>query len=392
LSYPRRKLPLGSARLDRTNPEQVPFFLRIDHGQAAAAALLPPAMRVIIMMKRYAAALLGAVCAAGMTGAATARDQIRIVGSSTVFPFTSTVVERFSQAGKFGALILESTGTGGGMKLFCGGIGADHPDATGASRAMKASEFDSCKKNGVEQITELVIGYDGLSFAQSKKGPEVKLTKVQLFSALAKEVEVKGQVVPNPYKTWKDIDASLPAIKIEVLGPPPTSGTRDAWVELVMEAGCNEFASIKGLAKERKDAVCKTMREDGAFIEAGENDNVIVQRLQANPNMFGIFGYSFLEENIDKLRGVTVNGVEPKYETIASGAYTVSRPLYVYFKNQHFGVVPGMKEFLAEYASERAMGEDGYLADKGLVPLPADKRKGAVQAALKLTPMPKPAS
>ncbi len=342
--------------------------------------------------KLVLAAVLGAVSIVGLAGAAAARDQIRIVGSSTVFPFTSTVVERFGQTTKFGAPILESTGTGGGMKLFCSGIGADFPDATGASRAMKASEFDSCQKNGVEQITELVIGYDGLTFTQSKKGTQINITKAQLFAALAKEVEKNGQIVPNPNKTWKDVDPSLPAIEIEVLGPPPTSGTRDAWVELVMDVGCKEFPAIKALDATRHSAVCKTMREDGAFIEAGENDNVIVQRLVANPNAFGIFGYSFLEENLDKLHGVPVNGIEPKYETIASGQYPVSRPLFVYFKNQHFGVIPGLKEFLAEYASERAMGDDGYLGDKGLVPLPADKRKAAEQAALKMTPMAKPAS
>ncbi|AUN30229.1 substrate-binding domain-containing protein [Niveispirillum cyanobacteriorum] len=342
--------------------------------------------------KLVLAAVLGAVSFVGLAGAAAARDQIRIVGSSTVFPFTSTVVERFGQTTKFGAPILESTGTGGGMKLFCSGIGADFPDATGASRAMKASEYDTCQKNGVEQITELVIGYDGLTFTQSKKGNQISITKAQLFAALAKEVEVNGQIVRNPHKTWKDVDASLPAIEIEVLGPPPTSGTRDAWVELVMESGCKEFPAIKALDATRHAAVCKTMREDGAFIEAGENDNVIVQRLIANPNAFGIFGYSFLEENLDKLHGVPVNGIEPKYETIASGQYPVSRPLFVYFKNQHFGVIPGLKEFLGEYASERAMGDDGYLADKGLVPLPADKRKASEQAALKLTPMAKPAS
>ncbi|QJE74879.1 phosphate ABC transporter substrate-binding protein [Aerophototrophica crusticola] len=327
-----------------------------------------------------------------MSGAAAARDQIRIVGSSTVFPFSSTVVERFAQGGKFKAPILESTGTGGGFRLFCTGIGADTPDATGASRAMKASEFDTCQKNGVEGITELVIGFDGLTISQNKNGPKIALTKAQLFQALAKEVEANGQVVANPYKTWDQIDPSLPKVQIEVLGPPPTSGTRDAWVELVMEAGCKEFPAIKALDKARHDAVCKTMREDGAFIEAGENDNVIVQRLEGNPNAFGIFGYSFLEENVDKLRGVPVGGVEPKYETIASGQYPVSRPLFVYFKNQHMGVIPGLKEFLAEYASERAMGDDGYLADKGLVPLPDDKRKAAEQSALKMSPMAKPAS
>ncbi|MBP7340150.1 PstS family phosphate ABC transporter substrate-binding protein [Niveispirillum sp.] len=336
--------------------------------------------------------MIGMACVLGVAGAASARDQIRIVGSSTVFPFTSTVVERFSQTSKFGAPILESTGTGGGMKLFCSGVGTDFPDATGASRAMKASEFDSCQKNGVSQVTELIIGYDGLTISQSKKGTPINLTKAQLFNALAKEVEVNGQIVTNPYKKWSDIDKSLPAIEIEIMGPPPTSGTRDAWVELVMETGCKEFPTIKNLDKARHDTVCKTMREDGLFIEAGENDNVIVQRLETNPKAFGIFGYSFLEENVDKLRGVPVNGVEPTYDTIAGQTYPVARPLFMYFKNQHVGVVPGLKEFLAEYASERAMGDEGYLADKGLVPLPDAKRKASEAAALKLTPMAKPAS
>lgn len=342
--------------------------------------------------KLVLAAVLGAVSAVGLAGAAAARDQIRIVGSSTVFPFTSTVVERFGQTTKFGAPILESTGTGGGMKLFCSGVGADFPDATGASRAMKASEFDTCQKNGVEQITELVIGYDGIGFVHSKKGADISLTKAQLFQAVAKEVEVNGQIVPNPYKKWSDIDKSLPADDIEVLGPPPTSGTRDAWVELVMEAGCKEFPAIKALEKARHEAVCKTVREDGAYIEAGENDNVIVQRLEANPKAYGIFGYSYLEENQDKLKGVPVNGIAPTYETIASQEYPISRPLFMYFKNQHMGVIPGLKDFLAEYASERAMGGEGYLADKGLIPLPDAKRKASEQAALKLTPMAKPAS
>lgn len=342
--------------------------------------------------KKLALAVATMASIVAMTGVAEAREQIRIVGSSTVFPFTSTVVERFSQTSKFPAPILESTGTGGGMRLFCTGIGSELPDATGASRPMKASEFDTCQKNGVEQITELVIGYDGITFSQSKKGIQANFTRAQLFQALAKEVEVGGQIVANPYKKWNEIDPSLPAVEIEVLGPPPTSGTRDAWVELVMNTGCEEFPAIKALTGARKTAVCATMREDGAFIEAGENDNLIVQRLDANPAAFGIFGYSFLEENLDKLHGAAVNGVEPKYETISTLKYSVSRPLFVYFKNQHMGVIPGLKEFLTEYASERAMGADGYLADKSLIPLPEDKRKAAEAVALKLTPMARPAS
>lgn len=338
------------------------------------------------------AAVLGAASLVAMTGVAHARDQIRIVGSSTVFPFTSTVVERFGQTTKFPAPILESTGTGGGMRLFCGGVGAAHPDATGASRKMKAGEFDSCQKNGVEQITELLIGFDGLTVAQSKKGPEIQVTKAQLFQALAKEVEVNGQIVANPYKSWNQIDPSLPNVQIEVMGPPPTSGTRDAFVELVMDVGCEEFPAIAGLGKDRKTAVCRTMREDGAFVEAGENDNLIVQRLNASPNTFGIFGYSFLEENTDTIRSVAVNGVHPNEDTIASGEYAVSRPLYMYFKNQHVGVIPGLQEFIAEYASDRAIGSDGYLLDKGLIPLSADRLKATQEAVRKLAPMDKPTS
>ena len=344
------------------------------------------------MKKLALAAVLATASTVALVGTAQAREQIRIVGSSTVFPFTATVVERFGQTAKFPAPILESTGTGGGMKLFCAGVGAENPDITGASRAMKASEFTTCKKNGVEAVTEIKIGYDGIAFAQSKKSKPVNLTKTQLFQALAKEVEVNGQIVANPYKKWSDIDASLPGTAIEVLGPPPTSGTRDAWVELVMEEGCKEFPAIKNLAKDRHAAVCKTMREDGAFIEAGENDNLIVQRLEANPNAFGIFGYSFLEENTDKVQGANVGGVAPTYETIASGQYPISRPLFVYVKNQHVGVIPGLKEFVAEYTSERSMGDEGYLADKGLVALPKEELSKVQNAAKSLTPMNAPAS
>lgn len=338
------------------------------------------------------AAVLGAVSLVAMSGAAAARDQIRIVGSSTVFPFSSTVVERFGQTSKFKAPILESTGTGGGFRLFCGGVGADTPDVTGASRAIKASEFDTCAKNGVEGITEIKIGFDGIAFAHSKARPSFDMTKAELFQALAKEVEVNGQVVANPYKTWNQINPKFPSTQIEVLGPPPTSGTRDAWVELVMEAGCKEFPAIKALDKARHDAVCKTMREDGAFIEAGENDNLIVQRLEANPNAFGIFGFSFLEENLDKVAGNSIGGVTPNYDTIASGKYPVSRPLFVYVKNQHVGVIPGLKEFVAEYTSDRAMGKDGYLEDKGIISLPKEELAKVQGAAKSLTPMSKPAS
>lgn len=309
-----------------------------------------------------------------LAGAAEARDQIRIVGSSTVFPYTQAVAEEFANQTGMAAPVVESTGTGGGMKIFCQGVGASHADITGASRAMKASEFENCQKNGVTDITEVLIGYDGLSFAVSRNGKTFDVTKAQLFQALAAEVEVDGKVVANPYMKWNEIDPSLPDTAIQVFGPPPTSGTRDAWVELVMEEGCQDFPAIKALDDDRHDAVCQRMRTDGPFIEAGENDNLIVQRLESDPNAYGIFGYSFLYENQDKLVGLPVEGVEPSIDAIADGSYKISRPLFFYIKNAHRGVIPGLDDFVAEYTTEAAMGEGGYLSERGLVPLSEDRR------------------
>lgn len=319
---------------------------------------------------------------AAVTGAqAQTRDQIRIVGSSTVFPYTQAVAEQFAAATGGAAPVVESTGTGGGMQIFCGGVGVDHPDITGASRAMKKSEFELCATNGVDSVTEVLIGYDGLSIAHSQQGPELNLTKAQIFQALASEVEVNGEIVANPYKNWNEIDPSLPAAPITVFGPPPTSGTRDAFVELVMHPGCDAFEAIKALEKDRKAEVCERMRQDGPFIEAGENDNLIVQRLNADTNAVGIFGYSFLYENSDTLKAVAVDGVLPSTETIADGSYAVSRPLYFYVKNAHKGVIPGLNEFVTEYVSEASFGEGGYLSERGLIPLAADQRD-AIRAAV----------
>ncbi|MER2529192.1 MAG: PstS family phosphate ABC transporter substrate-binding protein [Candidatus Competibacter denitrificans] len=313
----------------------------------------------------------------------SARDYISIVGSSTVYPFTTAVAEQFGKAkanANFKTPKVESTGTGGGFKLFCGGVGVQHPDISNASRAIKKSEIETCAKNGVTEIVEINIGFDGIVLASSKKNKPMPLTIKDLWLALAKEVPdpESGKLVMNNFKTWKDINAALPANKIEVLGPPPTSGTRDAFVELVMDHGCKEFPAIKELEKadeKKAKATCQTIREDGAFIEAGENDNLIVNKLVANPNALGIFGYSFLEENLDKIQGETINGVAPSFETIADGKYPVSRPLFVYAKKAHVGVIPGIKEFIAEFTSEKAMGDEGYLARKGLIPLPNAKRK-----------------
>ncbi|MCF3973298.1 PstS family phosphate ABC transporter substrate-binding protein [Paracoccus salsus] len=320
-----------------------------------------------------------AVIAASAT-AASARDQIRIVGSSTVFPYTQAVAEEFSNQTGASAPIVESTGTGGGMQIFCGGIGEGHPDLTGASRAMKKSEFDLCAGNGVTDISEAMIGYDGLAIAVSRANEsDWDLTLGQVFLALAAEVPQDGAMVPNPYTKWSEIDGSLPDTEIVVLGPPPTSGTRDAFVELAMHAGCESLEEVEKIAEDsgNDDWVnenCSRMRTDGPFIEAGENDNLIVQRLNSDPNALGIFGYSFLYENTDTLKGVKLNGVEVAMETIASGDYPLSRPLFFYVKNAHRGVIPNLQEFVEEYMSENALGPRGYLAERGLVALPDEER------------------
>lgn len=311
--------------------------------------------------------------------AAQARDQIRIVGSSTVYPFATVVAEQFGKTTSFKTPVIESTGSGGGLKLFCSGVGVEHPDITNASRRIKKSEIETCAKNGVNDITEIKIGYDGIVFANSKAAPQMSISRKQLYMALAKTVsDGKGGLIDNPYKMWSDIDKSLPKTKIEVLGPPPTSGTRDAFVELVMEEGCDEFADIKALKKADKNkhkAVCQGVREDGAYIEAGENDVLIVRKLEANKDAFGIFGFSFLDQNADKIQGSKVDGKAPNFEDIADGSYVVSRPLYFYVKGAHVGKVPGIKEYVAEFTSEKAWGTDGYLASKGLIPMPDAERK-----------------
>jgi phosphate transport system substrate-binding protein len=333
-----------------------------------------------------------AVLALGATAAfAQTRDQIRIVGSSTVFPYTQAVAEQFAASTGGAAPVAESTGTGGGFKVFCEGVGADFADITGASRAMKKSEYDLCVENGVDNITEVLIGYDGLSIAHAIDAPELNLTKAQIFQALASEVEVDGQIVANPYKNWNEIDPSFPASPITVFGPPPTSGTRDAFVELVMLEGCAEFPAIEALDDTRKEEVCERMRQDGPFVEAGENDNLIVQRLQADHNALGIFGYSFLFENSDSLKAVGVDGVVPNAESIADGSYGVSRPLFIYIKNAHRGVIPGLEEFVAEYVSEASIGEGGYLSERGLIVLPAEELAAVAEAATSGAAMAAPA-
>jgi phosphate transport system substrate-binding protein len=327
--------------------------------------------------------ILAAVSAvvASPAWAQSARDYISVVGSSTVFPFTSTVAEQFGRGSRFKTPKVESTGTGGGMKLFCSGVGVQHPDVTNASRRMKASELADCRKNGVNDVIEIKIGFDGIVVANAKASPLYKLTRKDIYLALAKQVPdpaAPSKLVPNPYKTWKEVNPALPAVRIEVLGPPPTSGTRDSFIEQVLEPGCSAFAWIKSLKdvdERRFKQVCTTIREDGVFVEAGENDNLIVQKLAANRDALGVFGYSFLEENTNVLHGSMIEGVAPDFETIASGEYPVSRAMFIYAKKAHVGVIPGMKEFIAEFTSEKAFGEDGYLVDKGLVPAPKAERE-----------------
>jgi len=331
-------------------------------------------------MKSISMALVAALAVSAFAATdASARDQIRIVGSSTVYPFATVVAERFGKSSSFKTPVIESTGSGGGLKLFCAGVGDQHPDITNASRAIKSSEVEKCKKNGVTSVTEVKIGYDGIVIANSKAAPQMVVTRKQLFLALAKDVPAgEGKTQPNPNKMWSDVDPSLPKVKIEVLGPPPTSGTRDAFVELVMDHGCDSFAWIKAMKKTDKKmhkAICNGIREDGGYIEAGENDVLIVKKLEANPNAFGIFGFSFLDQNADKIQGSKVEGQEPTFDAIADGSYPVSRPLFFYVKNAHVGKVPGIKEYLAEFTSDKAWGNDGYLADKGLIPMPEAERK-----------------
>ncbi|MGQ9424763.1 PstS family phosphate ABC transporter substrate-binding protein [Gilvimarinus sp. F26214L] len=312
---------------------------------------------------------------------AQGRDYISIVGSSTVYPFSTVVAERFGRGSQFKTPKVESTGSGGGLKLFCQGIGVSHPDIANASRRIKQSEVELCERNGVKGIVEVLIGYDGIVIANSRSTEQLDFSRKDLYLALAKQVpdpKGSGEFVANPYRTWKDVNPALPATAIEVMGPPPTSGTRDAFVELVMEEGCNELPAIAELEESNSSKhkqLCRSVREDGRYVEAGENDNLIVQKLEANPKALGIFGFSFLDQNSDKVQGSRIDGTEPTFDTIAEGSYPVSRPLYFYVKKAHVGVVPGIRQYLEEFTRERAWGDDGYLADKGMIPLSREKRR-----------------
>lgn len=344
------------------------------------------------MIQRTVSAMLFAAVSVAAASSALARDSIEVVGSSTVYPFSTVVAERYGRASGNPTPKIESTGSGGGMKLFCSGVGTNYPDITNSSRRMKASEFQKCQANGVKEIIEVQIGYDGIVIANSVESATMQLSRKDIFLALAAKVPgaTAGELIDNPYKTWKDVNSALPDVAIEVLGPPPTSGTRDAFAELGMEGGCKKIDWIAALKASNKNAyktICHTIREDGAYIEAGENDNLIVQKLEANPDALGVFGFSFLDQNADKVQGSIIESVEPTFDSIADKSYPISRPLYFYVKKAHIGVVPGIKGFLNEFTSEKAWGEEGYLSEKGMIPLPTKMRREMAENTRNLVAM-----
>ncbi len=337
------------------------------------------------MTDGFAKAAVAALGLVMVAGSSMARDHIMIVGSSTVFPYTQAVTEQFMNMNPGAEVVPESTGTGGGMKLFCAGIGAQHPDITGASRAMKSSEYALCQDNGVTDISEALIGFDGLSIAIAREAQgDWDLSLEQVYLALADMVPVDGVMVKNPHRKWSDIDPSLPDQAILFYGPPPTSGTRDAFVELAMHVGCASLDHVRngGFDGDWVEENCSRMRVDGPFIEAGENDNLIVRSLAEDPTAMGIFGYSFLYENLDMLKPVKINGVEPDATTIGDKSYPISRPLYFYTKNAHRNVIPHLQDFIEEYMSEDALAPDGYLAERGLVSLTDDRRSSTQDAVI----------
>ncbi len=344
------------------------------------------------MLKSVIPVVLATVIA-GTGSAQASRDYIQIVGSSTVYPFATVVAEKFGRISGFKTPIIESTGSGGGMKLFCDGVGESYPDITNSSRRIKSSEFEKCQANGVKDVIEVKVGYDGIVLGNSNEVDQLELTLKDIFLALAKDVpnpDGSESTVPNPYSTWKEVNAALPDSEIEVLGPPPTSGTRDAFAELALEGGCKTFDWIKALKKKDKNmykSLCHTVREDGAYVEAGENDNLIVQKLRENEKALGVFGFSFLDQNSDVIQGSLIDGVPPEFEAIADGSYPVSRPLYFYAKKAHVGVIPGIAEFMAEFTDEAAFGEEGYLVDKGLIPMPPSEREKFRSDTANLTPL-----
>lgn len=356
------------------------------------------------------------------TAQAQTRGVVRMVGSSTVYPFSTAVAENFGAKGAYPTPVVESTGTGGGMNLFCNGLGPQYPDITGASRRMRPSEYELCQDNGVRSITEIMIGYDGIVIGNSSSALKASFEKYEIYLALASQIPMpvddNGQAlftsegerigdarfadvagyscesfIDNPHQRWSDINPALPPDRIEVFGPPPTSGTRDAFVELGLHLGARQIACLDDLHhddKDRFDTIASRVREDGAWIDSGENDNTVVQTLSTTPGAFGVFGYSFLEQNGDRIQGALIGGLEPDYEVIANGDYPISRSLYIYVKNQHDGIIPGLRAFVLELTSEDSWGPFGYMADRGLIALPQARREAEAEQARALTPMDRP--
>ena len=352
--------------------------------------------RLLKIAAASAAVLALAACGDGEggTGSQTARAGIWAAGSSPVFPFATRVAENFARTSGGAAPRVESLGTGGGIQAFCQGVGPSTPDIANASRQMKASEFDLCQQNGVTDIVEIKIGFDGIVIATARSGNSFNFELNDLYEGLAKEVPgANGQFVANPHTTWNQVNGALPNQRIQVYGPPPTSGTRDAFLELGMTPGAKLVPGVKAIEgdKERFEAIAHTLREDGAWIDSGENDNAIVQTLTRTPGSLGVFGYSFLEQNLDTVKAETIDGVSPTADTIASGEYPLSRSLYIYVKKAHIGVIPGLQQFVQEFLSEGAAGKGGYLADRGLIPLPEDQLAAQRAVASALTPMQRPA-
>jgi phosphate transport system substrate-binding protein len=325
-----------------------------------------------------------AACGSGTGGEGT-RDSVRAVGSSTVYPFAKVVAENFARANNgFNSPIIESTGTGGGIELFCQGVGANTPDIANASRRMKASEFEECQANGVTEVTEIQIGLDGLAFASAKGGIDMNLTPEIVYRALAARPYGEEQTA----ETWRDVDPSLPDKPILVYGPPSTSGTRDSFKELILVPGCETNAEMKALKETdeaRQEQLCTELRNDGAYVDQGEQDNLIVQKIEGNSDAVGVFGYSYLEENLDKVQGLSMNGVEPTYENIAGGQYPGARQMFIYVKNAHLDAIRGLREFVAEWA--KSWGRDGPLTAIGLVASPDDVAARSLAASSGFTPL-----
>jgi len=326
------------------------------------------------------AAALAAACAA-TPALGQARDTVHIVGSSTVYPFSSAVAEHFGKLGKFKTPVVESTGTGGGFKLFCSSEGVDSPDVNDASRPITDAEKAACTQAGITPV-EIRVGYDGIVVAENKSAHGFDLTREQLYRAVAKTVAVGGKLVANPYKSWSDIDPKLPKRHITVFGPAPNHGTRDAFVELVMDPACEKVAEVKALPKDEIKKTCQTVREDGAWTDVSEDYAVIMGKLKNDKDAVGVFTFSYVDQNRDKIQASKIDGITVSLETISSGQYPISRPLFIYVKKGHVGVIPGLAEFAQEFVSEKAAGKEGYLVDKGLIPAPAPELK-AQQAIAK---------